>query len=319
MKNSKLNLLVEMRNAVIGVDAGGTKTTTALATEDGYIIKMLREQTPTTEGAQAGYEVICVMIQNLINEAVKFDFKVTHIGVGFGGPVDFKHGIVYLSHHVEGWENFPLKEKLETKFGIPTIIDNDANAGTIAEWMFGAGKGMDNLIYVNIGTGIGGGIISDGKLLRGWKNLAGEIGHITVKPDGPNCTCGRKGCLEAFSSGSAISYKGTLYFGKPLKSEEVFQLAQQGNQVANKIIQEAVDMLAFALGAVINLINPQLIIIGGGVADAPENLLLEPLRKKLPEYTLPESIDGLKIIKAKLGYDAGVIGAIALALLEKNK
>jgi len=304
-----------MKVGVIGVDVGGTKMTAALATRDGKIVKLLRIQTKREEGAEGGFKAICEMVKSLLDEAKIQGLSVEKIGVGFGGPVDFERGTVYLSHHVPGWENFPLRNELEHRFGIPVIVDNDANAGTLGEWMFGAGKGVNDLLYVNIGTGIGGGIISGGNLVRGWRNLAGEIGHMTVKPDGPVCTCGRKGCLEAIASGSAIGREGTERFGKPMKSEEVFQLAEQGDPTAKQILAEAVDALAFAIGAAANLFNPKKVILGGGVAEAPEHLLIEPLRERLVHYTLPQVYEGLEVVRAQLGYDAGIMGAIALALI----
>ena len=304
-----------MKVGVIGVDVGGTKMTAALATRDGKIVKLLRIQTKREEGAEGGFKAICEMVKSLLDEAKIQGLSVEKIGVGFGGPVDFERGTVYLSHHVPGWENFPLRNELEHRFGIPVIVDNDANAGTLGEWMFGAGKGVNDLLYVNIGTGIGGGIISGGNLVRGWRNLAGEIGHMTVKPDGPVCTCGRKGCLEALASGSAIGREGTERFGKPMKSEEVFQLAEQGDPTAKQILAEAVDALAFAIGAAANLFNPKKVILGGGVAEAPEHLLIEPLRERLVPYTLPQVYEGLEVVRAQLGYDAGIMGAIALALI----
>ncbi len=300
--------------AVIGVDVGGTKMTAALATESGQILRLLRTQTKPEEGAKGGFRAICEMVRNLLREGKQKGFGVARIGVGFGGPVDFQRGVVYLSHHVQGWENFPLKAEFENRFGITTSVDNDANAGTLGEWMFGAGKGINDLLYVNIGTGIGGGIIADGKLVRGWRNLAGEIGHMTVKPEGPICTCGRNGCLEALASGSAIGREGTNRFGRPMKSEEVFQLAEQGNEMAKQILAEAIDALAFAIGAAANLFNPKLVILGGGVGEAPEHLLIEPLRARLPRYTLPQTAEGLEVVRAQLGYDAGIMGAVALAI-----
>ncbi|MCS7187343.1 MAG: ROK family protein [Armatimonadota bacterium] len=303
-----------MDRVVLGIDVGGTKMTAALATQSGKIVKLLRVHTKREEGAEGGFKAICEMVQELLNEARSQGLTVVRIGVGFGGPVDFGRGTVYLSHHVHGWENFPLKEALEKRFAVTTSVDNDANAGTLGEWMFGAGKGIDDLLYVNIGTGIGGGIISGGKLVRGWKNLAGEIGHMTVKPDGPVCTCGRKGCLEALASGDAIGREGTERLGRPVKSEEVFQLAEQGNEVAKQILSEAVEALAFAIGAAANLFNPKRVILGGGVAEAPEHLLIEPLRARLPRYTLPQAAEGLEVVRAQLGYDAGIMGAIALAI-----
>jgi glucokinase len=304
-----------MNVGVIGVDVGGTKMTAALATRDGKIVKLLRIQTKREEGAEGGFKAICEMVKSLLDEARTQGLSVEKIGVGFGGPVNFESGTVYLSHHVPGWENFPLRDELECRFSIPVTVDNDANAGTLGEWMFGAGKGVNDLLYVNIGTGIGGGIISGGKLVRGWRNLAGEIGHMTVKPDGPTCTCGRKGCLEALASGSAIGREGTERLGRPVRSEEVFQLADQGDPIAKQILAEAVDALAFAIGAAANLFNPKKVILGGGVAEAPEHLLIEPLRERLVRYTLPQVHEGLEVIRAQLGYDAGIMGAIALALI----
>jgi len=304
-----------MKVGVIGVDVGGTKMTAALATRDGEIVKLLRIQTKREEGAEGGFRAICEMAKSLLEEARTQGLSVEKIGVGFGGPVDFERGVVYLSHHVPGWENFPLREELERRFGVPSTVDNDANAGTLGEWMFGAGKGVNDLLYVNIGTGIGGGIVSGGKLVRGWRNLAGEIGHMTVKPEGPICTCGRKGCLEALASGSAIGREGTERFGKPTRSEEVFQLAKQGDPIAKQILVEAIDALAFAIGAAANLFNPKKVILGGGVAEAPEHLLIEPLRERLVRYTLPQVYEGLEVVRARLGYDAGIMGAIALALI----
>ncbi len=307
-----------MNTAVIGVDVGGTKMTTALATAEGRVIRLLRQQTKREEGAEGGFFAIRTMVKSLLDTATQQGLTVARIGVGFGGPVDFARGIVYLSHHVSGWENFPLKAILEEHFAIPTVVDNDANAGTLGEWLFGAGKGVDDLLYVNIGTGIGGGLISGGRLVRGWRNLAGEIGHMTVKPDGPLCTCGRKGCLEAFASGSAIGRQGTERLGQTVSSEEVFALAAQGNPVARQVLEEVTEALAFAIGAAANLLNPHRVILGGGVAEAPEALLLQPLREKLPRYLLPQTAEGLEIVRAQLGYDAGIMGAIALALIAEQ-
>ena len=173
-----------------------------------------------------------------------------------------------------------------------------------------------DLPYVNIGTGIGGGIISGGQLVRGWRNLAGEIGHMTVKPDGPLCPCGRKGCLEALASGDAIGREGSERIGQPLTSEEVFMLAERGNPIAKRVIDDAVEALAFAIGAAANLLNPKRVILGGGVAEAPEALLLQPLRERLHHYLLPQVAEDLEVVRAQLGYDAGIFGAIALALTD---
>ena len=154
-----------MEKVVIGIDVGGTKMTAALSTQRGEIVKLLRVQTKREEGAEGGFKAICDMTQKLLDEAKQQGLTVVRIGIGFGGPVDFERGVVYLSHHVHGWENFSLKDEIEKRFGVATSLDNDANAGTLGEWIFGAGKGIDDLLYVNIGTGIGGGCIIKGEII----------------------------------------------------------------------------------------------------------------------------------------------------------
>jgi len=302
-----------MEVGVIGVDVGGTKMTAGLYREE--IVKLLRVQVDRGAGAEGGFKVICDMLVDLFNEARLRGFSVERIGVGFGGPVDFESGVVYLSHHVRGWENFPLRDELERRFGVSVVVDNDANAGALGEWVFGAGRGIDDLIYVNIGTGIGSGVISGGRLVRGWRNLAGEIGHMTVKLDGPVCSCGRRGCLESLASGSAIGREGSERFGRAMRSEEIFELALEGNAIARQILFEVIDSLAFAIGAAVNLFNPRKVILGGGVAEVSESLLVEPFRERLSYYTLREVYEGLEVVRAELGYDAGVMGAIALAIV----
>jgi len=138
-----------MAESVIGLDVGGTKMTAALATMGGQVVRLRRQQTQREEGAQGGFAAICAMVGELLKEAAQEGLRVMRIGVGFGGPVDFERGVVYLSHHVAGWGNFPLRTELERRFGIPTVVDNDANAGTLGEWRFGAGRGVNDLLYVS--------------------------------------------------------------------------------------------------------------------------------------------------------------------------
>ncbi|MCS7224197.1 MAG: ROK family protein [Armatimonadetes bacterium] len=305
-----------MAQLVIGLDVGGTKVTGALATAEGEVKRLIRERTDPEEGAEGGFRKLCRIVEDLKETAASLGSQVGVVGVGFGGPVHFETGTVYLSHHVPGWEDFPLRERLGSETELAVVVDNDANAGTLGEWRFGAGRGVEDLLYINIGTGIGGGLISGGRLVRGWRNLAGEIGHMTVRPEGPLCTCGRTGCLEALSSGSAIGKTGSERLGRPVSSEEVFALALQGDPIARSVLEEATDALAFAIGAAANLFNPKRVILGGGVSEAPEELLVRPVRERLPLYVLPQSLEGLEVVRAQLGYDAGVMGAVALGLEE---
>jgi glucokinase len=299
---------------VLGLDVGGTNMTGALAASDGTLLARVRRATDRAGGMEAGLRLISEIISDLSGQADRDGSPVQRIGIGFGGPVDFERGSVLRSHHVAGWEGVPLREALEGRFGIPVVVDNDANAGTLAEWKFGAGRGCDDLLYVNVGTGIGGGVVAGGRLIRGAANLAGEIGHIIVVRDGPACTCGKRGCLEACASGDALGRRGSEALGRPLGGREVFALAYGGDARARRVLGDVIEDLAHGLGSAAGLLNPAVIVIGGGLSEAPEPLFLEPLRRAIPRYCLEQAGQGLRVEAASLRYDAGVIGAVALAL-----
>ena len=299
---------------VIGIDVGGTNTTGGLASEDGRLTVKIRRPTDRSGGAAAGLKLICEIVTELLEQAARLRTKVRRIGVGFGGPVDFDEGVVLLSHHVAGWEGLPLRHELKNRFRIPVVVDNDANAGTLGEWKFGAGLGFNDLLYVNIGTGIGGGIVSGGRLLRGAQNLAGEIGHLVVAPGGPECTCGKRGCLESCASGDAIARRGSEALGMPVSSREVFALAIEGHAGARRVLSQVIEDLAHGIGTAVSLLNPSVVIIGGGLSEAPQNHFLEPLREAIPRYCLTEAARRLHVDAAQLRYDAGIMGAVALAL-----
>jgi glucokinase len=311
-----------MSEHVIGVDVGGTKQTAALADGQGNIVQQRRQQTDRAGGAAAGIESIRNLIHALLAEAQNRSAPVGRIGVGFGGPVDYKTGRVLLSHHVEGWENQPLRRILEEAFALPVVVDNDCNAGALGEWRFGAGRGMEDLVYINIGTGIGGGVIAGGRLVRGASNGAGEIGHSVIDSQGPVCTCGKRGCLEALCSGPYIALRthervnaanDPTTLTVECSSEDVFAAATQGDALAQRIVLETADYLAHAIGNAVSLLNPQMVILGGGVSEVGD-VLLHPVRARVFDYCLPFYSRTLQIVTAQLGYDAGVRGAVALAL-----
>jgi glucokinase len=299
---------------IIGIDVGNTNMTGALATDDGKRIATLRRKSDRRGGAKAGVKLISEIIAALQKRASGKGGSVRRIGIGFGGPVDFERGVALLSHQNPGWENTPLRDLLQKRFDIPVALDNDANAGTLGEWRFGAGRGVSDLLYVNIGTGIGGGVIANDALVRGAQNLAGEIGHIIVRRDGPLCTCGKHGCLEGCASGSAIGRRGSEALGRKVDGKEVFGLAAKGNDTAQGVLDGVIEDLAQGLGVGIGLLNPALIIIGGGLSEAPEKQFLAPLRRAVTRYCLAEAAPRLRIEPAQLRYDAGVMGAVALAM-----
>jgi glucokinase len=265
------------------------------------------------KGGRTDLALVADVVAGLIGRAKSQSGDVRRIGVGFGGPVDFERGLVLRSHQTPGWENLPLRDELQKRFGVPVVLDNDANAGTLGEWRFGAGRGVNDLLYVNIGTGIGGGVIANGRIVRGADNLAGEIGHTTVLRNGPLCTCGKRGCLEACASGTAIGRRGSEALGRPVAGQEVFALAAAGDAVARRVLGEVIEDLAQGIGAAVGLLNPALVIIGGGLSEAPDELLFTPLRRAVPRYCLAEAAARFRIEPAQLRYDAGVMGAVALA------
>lgn len=310
---------------VLGVDVGGTKTTAALADSEGRLLRKERAATDASGGASAGLETIFTLVSSLLEWVAPLS-RVVRIGVGFGGPVDYSSGTVLLSHHVAGWMGMPLKRKLEERFGVPTVVDNDANAAGLGEFIFGAARGRNHALYVNIGTGIGGAIIANGRLIRGAQSAAGEIGHMVLDPEGPPCTCGRRGCLEALASGSAIGRRagelresGALPTTLPPVSsaEQVCAAAAAGDPLAQRVFAETVQWLARGLGVAADLLNPDIIVLGGGVSELGDQLLV-PLRAALPRYVLPQTAPFLTVVTAELGYDSGVRGAVALALTEES-
>jgi glucokinase len=298
---------------IIGIDVGGTKMSGGLASPDGTLIARSRYHTDRAGGAEAGLRLICTIIEELQARGA-----VERIGVGFGGPVDFERGVVLRSHHVAAWEGFALRDELSRRFGVPVVLDNDANTGTLGEWRFGAGRGLRDIVYVNVGSGIGGGVVANGQLVRGKGNLAGEIGHMVVRRGGPRCTCGKQGCLEACASGDAIARRGREALGRPVKGEELFALAREGNGTAREVLAGVIDDLAVGIGAAVSLLDPGAVIIGGGLSEAPEDLFLEPLRRAVPSYCLPDAAAHLRIEPAQLRYDAGIMGAIALGFTDEH-
>lgn len=299
-----------------GIDKGGTRHTLALADERGEVIQRVQHDTDRYAGARVELESLQRDAGLLLDEARAFGSSVQAIGISFGGPVDVKTGSTLLSHHVEGWEGVPLRHLFEEWFGLPTAIDNDANVGALGEWKFGAGVGCWDMVYINVGTGIGGGVIANGQVVRGTNNLAGEIGHTTIDPSGPVCTCGRRGCLESFASGPAIERRFRERFLseglEPVGCREIFSKAAAGDADATATVVEAADYLARGIGASVSLLNPELVVLGGGLSETGE-LLFGPINEFLPRYILPQAT-GVRVVPAVLGYDAGVRGAIALAM-----
>ena len=309
----------------IGIDVGGTNVKIALVNDEGKIL--YSNSVPTR--AEMGYEYtvnnIKQAIYDLLKETKLESKDIQGIGFGFPGQVDYKAGIVRNAPNIPGWVEIPIAKIFEDEFHIPTRVDNDVRCAALGELNYGAGKGCENLICITVGTGIGSGLVVNGKLVRGASNAAGEIGHIKLQMiGGPICGCGDTGCLEAFASGPAIvalaedyikGGKSTKYRelanGAPITPYIVCEAAKAGDPVAQRIFTIIGEYIGIGMASVVNLLNPEKIIIGGGVADAGE-YLLNPLSETLKKRAMKIAGETVKIVHAELGNTAGVIGASLL-------
>lgn len=302
--------------AYLGVDIGGTRTSAGLVGADGALIALERQPTDRAAGAAATLAVVERLARKLVAAARADGVAVAGVGVGFGGPVDYARGVVRLSHHAPGWEQLPLRDRLRAALELPVAVDNDCNAAALGEWRFGAGRGADDILYVNIGTGIGAGVIAGGKLLRGANNAAGELGHMVLDRAGPPCACGKRGCLEALCAGPAIALRARSALGDAaMTAERAFTTAAAGDAAARALLAAVAEDLAHAVGNALVVLGSVRVILGGGVGSHGA-LLLEPLRAALPRYVLAMHLEGLEVVTAQRGYDAGVLGAAALAMEE---
>ena len=276
--------------SILAIDIGGTKFSLALF-EDG---RMTRRESDTTD-RELGREWMLGRIAGILKNWT----GIERCGIGFGGPVDFPRQRIALSTHVGGWQDFPLTQYIQNLLGVPTVMDNDANVGALGEARYGAG-GVLPLFYVTLSTGIGGGLIlGDGSVYRGADSWAGEIGHLTVQPDGPECLCGARGCLERMCSGLWLERD----YGRPAK-----ELMQDSAFVERYVVN-----LALGLKAAIMLLNPARIVIGGGIANAGDRLLV-PLRAELGRQMTAWSGARVDMVAAQLGDDSVLWGAAALAI-----
>lgn len=314
-----------MKKYRIGVDVGGTNVKIALVDLDGKIAYSNTVPTRAEMGYEAGVNNIKQAIKDIMQESNQSSKTIEAIGFGLPGQIDYKEGVVKNLPNIPGWVDIPLSKIIEDEFQIPTKLDNDVRCAALGELNFGAGKGCENLICITVGTGIGSGIILNGKLVRGAANAAGEIGHIKMQMNGgPLCGCGDYGCFEAFASGPAIVTMAKEYIsgGKSAKYKEmatdgiitpyiVAQAALQGDTVSIQIFKQIGKIIGIGLASVVNLLNPEKIIIGGGVADAGE-ILLEPIRQTIQDRAMPIQASSVKVVPAQLANAAGVIGASLL-------
>ncbi|MEV6969065.1 ROK family protein [Hamadaea sp. NPDC051192] len=296
---------------VIAVDVGGTGIKCALVTPDHQVVHSERHTTGAERGAEAVVETILSIVEGLAAKAVADDLVPVAVGICIPGVVDEAEGVIRYAANTGGMRNVPLRDLATARVGLPVRVGHDVRTGGLAEATLGAGAGYDQVLFIPIGTGIAAAHIVGGKVLAGGHWGAGEIGHIIVRPGGPVCGCGQRGCLEAIASASAVGRRYSERVGVTASAREVASQAAAGDPVAAEVWAETVDALADALLTAQALYDPSQVIIGGGLAEAGEQLL-SPLRQALRDriafFTEPE------IVRAQLGDEAGCLGAALLAL-----
>ncbi len=319
--------MLPLAKYVIGVDLGGTKIYTALAAGDGKILTETKLPTEAEKGQEHVVGRIIETIEYVQNAAAVPPGTVRALALGAPGPLDTKKGIIHFAPNLR-WHNVPIAQILEERMSLPVSLDNDANLAALGEHVFGAGRGVANMVYITVSTGVGGGLILDGKLYRGSADGAGEIGHMMVSPGGPLCSCGNRGCLEAVASGTAIAREAkdlvargggqkilTAAEGDPgkISAAEVAAAAAGGDPEAIFIITKAAHFIGIGIANILNLLNPSLVVLGGGVMKIGE-LLWKGITLKVESRTMEAARRAVRLVPAELGGRSGVMGAIALAL-----
>lgn len=292
----------------IGVDLGGTNVRVALINHTGEI---KREQEQLTE-AEKGPEYVIGKIVSMIQE-VKGNEEVSTVGIGAPGPLDSRKGIILSPPNLPGWDQVPIVHMIEKQIGIKVTLDNDANAAALAEARMGAGAGAHSVYYITVSTGIGGGFVINGNLFGGAQGYAGEIGNMIVMAGGKKSSTLNPGAIETLASGTAITREGKERLGHINHAQEVFELAAEGNPIAQEIIEEAIHYLAIGIANLVHSINPEIFVLGGGVMKSRDQILT-PLRKEVDKLVYPSLRGSIRIVPAGLGTKAGVIGASLLPI-----
>jgi glucokinase len=309
--------------AAVGVDLGGTKIAGRVVREDGHVLA--RDERETPRDTEAILQTLVSVIEDLRSA------EVAAVGIGAAGMVDFRAGAMPFAPNLP-LRDVPIRDRISKDTGLPCVVDNDANAAGWGERRFGAGRGHDEMLLLTVGTGIGGAVITGGRLARGAHGFAGEIGHVIVEPGGPRCGCGNRGCWEQVASGQAVDRMAQedaarnagggialAAAGEPVTGRHAARAARSGDRSARRIFAEVGRRLGEGIAGLVNILDPEVVVIGGGVADEGD-LLLAPAREAFWETVeLRRGRPDVPLIPAELGNEAGAIGAAALALEELSE
>jgi len=315
---------------VLGIDLGGTNIVAGCVREDGHALLGLRSE-PTR--AEAGSDAVVERILHLGRAALAETLarepgaEILGVGIGAPGPLDRHRGVVLLTPNL-GWVDMPLRERVGGPLGLDAALDNDANCAVLGEWWRGAAQGARHAIGFTLGTGVGGGLIVDGRLYHGASDVAGEVGHITIDANGRRCNCGNDGCLEAYASGPAIARRAvegvragapsTLATRDPatITAQTVYEAAAEGDPLARDVVRDTARYLGAGVATLVNIFNPEIVVICGGVTLAGEGLF-GPLRQEVARRAFKPAVEVCRIVPGALVHSAGVYGA-ARAFLEQR-
>jgi len=323
----------EAHRLALVVDLGGTKTIAAVVSPAGKIISQRRCLTRSDKGARGVLKQLLLLMKDTVLQARLEPSELEGIAIACAGIIDMRKGMVTMSPNIPGFSGIRLRDMVEREFGVRSYVLNDASAAAWGEYCFGAGRGVKNMVYLTVSTGIGGGIITNGQLYLGADGCAGEIGHMIIKKDGPQCKCGSHGCLEALVSGWAVTREAIEHLKRGEESSiirlargkienitaaTISLAAKQGDLVAREVIAGAASYLGVGLANLINIFNPELIIIGGGLSRMG-NMLLEPARKVAEQaaFTLPSRT--VRILRARFITHAGILGAAAYVFSQERR
>ncbi len=318
---------------ILGIDLGGTKILTAVANSQGEILSRDHSITPAKKGHEAVIQSILESAYRALEQADVAISALIAIGVGAPGISNPETGILFTSPNLPGWRDVPLRDIMQERLGKKTFLINDANAAALGELYFGAAQGARNFIYITISTGIGGGIIIDGKIYIGAIGAAGEVGHMTIDDDGPICNCGNRGCWETLASGTALAREAKHRIKEGVRTsilkyaegdlekvtaQVIHNAAEHGDNLAKELIARTGYYVGVGLANLINIFNPELIVIGGGLSNIGD-MLLGPAFKVAGERAYKEAFQAVRFASAELGRNSGVLGAAAFALREIKK
>jgi len=322
-------------NYIIGVDLGGTNIVSLLMSQDGKILARDTRRSLGKEGKERTISQMVASVREILREGERlkvFSKSILGVGIGSPGPLNTKEGVIHFAPNLPGWIEVPLIQILRDELNLPIFLENDANAAALGEWWLGAGKNVDNLVLLTLGTGIGGGIIIEGEVLHGAWDTAAEIGHMIIHEGGLICGCGKQGCLEAYASATGVVKRTlaaieegekTLLINlvenrlEDITCELIFKTAEKGDSLAKWIVEETARYLGIGIASIVNIINPEMVIFSGGMTAAGD-LLFKPVRKYAQENALAAAIKEVKIVPAALGGNAGAIGAAATVLKKKG-